>query len=380
MLDTELRLVSWRDGSTQAERLAAAALKLSGFEEIDPQSPLGGPDGAKDIVCSKGGVVWIGAVYFPVAPVRFPVIKKKFTNDVAGLRSGHGGIVFVTNQSLTPGQRKILVEVAEKSRKYADIVHLERLRALLDSPSGYGARLQFLKIPMSPEEQLSWFTESDSQIAIALTANTRELMSLKAMIQRMDVGQEAILRTIESVTNTNIATPDLLSTASFTRLDNYDGATDAISPELVLLFHRLTCFDLPARIVGKFRTSDVWLGSADGTLAKHVQPPDAQQVPALLSELCTQWRKEYSSLISVSAEKRLNSLAEFHAKFLVIHPFIDGNGRVARALLMQQCLDLFKRADMSLMDKGAKYYAALASADSGDTRPLASIFKPVVSG
>lgn len=161
MLDTELRLISWRDGSTQAERLAAAALKLSGFEEIDPQSPLGGPDGAKDIVCSKGGLIWIGAVYFPVAPVRFPAIKKKFSADLAGVRANHRGIVFVTNQSLTPGQRKTLVDIAAKSSKEADIVHLERLRALLDSPSGYGTRLQFLKIPMSQEEQLSWFAESD---------------------------------------------------------------------------------------------------------------------------------------------------------------------------------------------------------------------------
>lgn len=380
MLDTELRLISWRDGSTQAERLAAAALKLSGFEEIDPQSPLGGPDGAKDIVCSKGGLIWIGAVYFPVAPVRFPAIKKKFSADLAGLRANHRGIVFVTNQSLTPGQRKTLVDIAAKSRKEADIVHLERLRALLDSPSGYGTRLQFLKIPMSQEEQLSWFAESDSQVAVALNANTREILALKAMIQRMDVGQKALLRTMEIVTNTNVATPDLLSTASFTRTDRYEGATASMSPALILLFHRLTCFDLPARGVGKFRTSDVWLGTSDGAPAEHIQPPDAQKVPELLSDLCTKWRAGFTALSSASAEERLTTLANFHAKFLVIHPFFDGNGRVARALLMQQCLDLFERADMSLMDKGARYYAALASADRGDPKPLASIFKPIVRG
>ena len=80
--DTELRLSFWRDGSTNAERLAAASLRLSGYEEIDPQSPLGGPDGRKDILCTKGGLTWVGAVYFPNGPTRFSAIKKKFQADL----------------------------------------------------------------------------------------------------------------------------------------------------------------------------------------------------------------------------------------------------------------------------------------------------------
>jgi hypothetical protein len=86
--ETELRLSFWRDGSTQAERLAAAALRLSGYEEIDPQSPLGGPDGSKDILCRKGGLSWVAAVYFPTAPVRFTAIKKKFWSDLSGAPQG----------------------------------------------------------------------------------------------------------------------------------------------------------------------------------------------------------------------------------------------------------------------------------------------------
>jgi hypothetical protein len=152
MLDTELRLISWRDGSTQAERLAAAAMKLSGFEELDPQAPLGGPDGTKDIVCTKGGVRWIGAVYFPIGPVKFAAIKSKFKKDLAGVGTPYGGFAFVTNQSLSVGQRAALSQIASEAGKESVILHLERLRALLDSPSGYGTRIQFLKIPMNLEE------------------------------------------------------------------------------------------------------------------------------------------------------------------------------------------------------------------------------------
>lgn len=80
--DTELRLSNWRDGSTKAEQLSGAVLRLSGYEEIDPQCPLGGPDGKKDILCQKGGLNWIGAVYFPNSKVTFAAIKKKYQSDL----------------------------------------------------------------------------------------------------------------------------------------------------------------------------------------------------------------------------------------------------------------------------------------------------------
>ena len=67
------------------------------------------------------------------------------------------------------------------------------------------------------------------------------------------------------------------------------------------------------------------------------------------------------------------ALAEFHAALLSIHPFADGNGRVARGLLMQQALDLFGAIDLSLLDNGGEYRRALLTADSGNTRSLAAI-------
>lgn len=108
--DTELRLSFWREGQTKAERLAGAALRLSGFEEIDPQNPLGGPDGKKDLICQKGGLSWVAAVYFPTGPLSFARLKKKFQSDLLGASEEHPGFVFITNQTLSPGQRKILTE------------------------------------------------------------------------------------------------------------------------------------------------------------------------------------------------------------------------------------------------------------------------------
>jgi fido (protein-threonine AMPylation protein) len=376
--DTELRLSFWRDGSTKAERLAAAALRLSGYEEIDPQSPLGGPDGKKDILCRKGGLTWVGAVYFPIGPTRFSAIKKKYQSDLAGAPAGLEGFVFVTNQTLTPTQRKVLTDLARVVGKEVDILHLQQLVNLFDTASGYGVRIQYLGIPMSIEEQLSWSVDSDSQTAKALAANTRELLALRASVDRINTDQSQIIRTLGLALPTSAATPDLISVSSFRKSDGFPLVSAELSPALILLFHRLTCFDLPSRAVGQLRTNQVWLGNSDGRRATHVQPPPAEEVEGLLAALCDEWNAGYHGLRSHVS--KLQSVATFHARFLLVHPFLDGNGRVARAILMQQCLDLFGRADMTLMNKGADYYSALQVADSGDTAPLVALIDPVVRG
>ncbi len=375
--DTELRLSFWRDGSTKAERLAAAALRLSGYEQIDPQSPLGGPDGKKDILCTKGGLNWAGAVYFPIGPVRFAATKKKFQSDLGGVSPTFEGFVFVTNQTLSPGQRKSLTALATAARKEVDIVHLQQLQTLLDSPSGYGVRIQYLGIAMSIEEQLSWAVDSDSQTAKALSANTRELLALRASVERLGAGQTHILRTLGQTVPEAISTPDLISVSSFTRSDRFPSVTASLAPEMVLLFHRLTCFDLPARVIGRLRTREVWLGNREGRRATHVAPPPPGEVEGQLTTLCEEWRRSVPSLRTRG--QKLEAIAEFHAKFLQLHPFLDGNGRVARTIMMQQCLDLFGNADMSLMNKGAEYYAALQAADTGDINLLVAVLKPIVS-
>jgi fido (protein-threonine AMPylation protein) len=375
--DTELRLSFWRDGSTKAERLAAAALRLSGYEEIDPQSPLGGPDGKKDILCQKGGLVWVGAVYFPSGPARFTAVKKKFKSDLDGMPVAPTGFVFVTNQSLSPTQRSTLSNMVKVKGKEVDILHLQQLQNLFDSAPGYGVRIQYLGIEMNIEEQLSWAVDSDSQTAKALAAHTRELLALRSSVDRMRDGQSHIIKTLGQATAATVSTPDLISVSSFKKSDAFPAISANLSPELVLLFHRLTCFDLPSRAVGQFRTRDVWLGNLEGRIATHVQPPSPEQVADLLIALCEDWRKVYTGLRNQAL--KLDAVAKFHANFLLIHPFVDGNGRVARALLMQQCLDLFGKADMSLMGKGADYYSALQAADAKNYRPLVALLKPVVS-
>src|SRR5439155_11408097 len=116
-MTTESALRDWRYGQTQAERLVAAVLHLEGFEAVDPQHPLGGPDGLKDVLCRKDGLSWVAAAYFPTTPSTLRAIKSKFTDDFAGVASNNAqAFAFFVNQPLTVGERQQLQLLAGQTR------------------------------------------------------------------------------------------------------------------------------------------------------------------------------------------------------------------------------------------------------------------------
>jgi fido (protein-threonine AMPylation protein) len=101
------------------------------------------------------------------------------------------------------------------------------------------------------------------------------------------------------------------------------------------------------------------------------------EIPRSVQALCADWAAEIAGATDEAA--RLDAIARFHRSFLAIHPFLDGNGRTARALLLQQCVDTFGRADMSRLDRGLMYQAAITAADAGDLKPLAGVIAAVVA-
>jgi ribosomal protein L32 len=176
--ETWHRLRDWDKGQSESERLAARLLSIEGYEDIDPSHPLGGPDGGKDVLCKKDGRSCVVAVYFPRGQQEFRDTANKFDADLAKVKAqSAAGFVFFTNQELTLSERAKLEDSADSI--VADIYHLERIASCLDTPRGYGLRLEFLSIEMTKEEQVSFFNDRD-QVLYEIRDNVASLIEKRS--------------------------------------------------------------------------------------------------------------------------------------------------------------------------------------------------------
>lgn len=136
-------------------------------------------------------------------------------------------------------------------------------------------------------------------------------------------------------------------------------SSNTISEHLIRSLHALVINDINRDIAGQYRKVDVFI-----TGTEHVPPP-AIDVALKMGELITWCKKNYSKMYVV------DFAAELHHKFVHIHPFQDGNGRVGRLLmnvfLMQHGFPLV----IIQKNDRQKYYRVLAEADSGNYKPLA---------
>ena len=385
---TESQLREWRLGQPSAERLAAALLHLDGFENIDPQAPLGGPDGRKDILCNKSDTTYVAAAYFPTKDSTFSEIKKKFEHDIEGsISHNRRGFIFITNQHLGLTDRTVLEGAAGAKGKIAILYHRERIRGSLDSPAGYGVRLEFLKISMNESEQFAYFSSSEKRLEYALERHSREIQNLVRRIDFMREGQDFAMQTIYRVATRlgeNVPPPPNTKASEVTITQAMERGlplSASLSIPLLLFVHRLICTDMPFGMLGKLRDTTVWLGVAgtefqDATLV----PPLPEEVHGRLSTLLDDWNARVSDIAGLGDDAKFDALARFHYDFVWIHPFLDGNGRVARAILIQHCIDIFGQVDPSLLDRGTEYYSALRKADEGDFESLKKLIEKAVSG
>ena len=94
--------------------------------------------------------------------------------------------------------------------------------------------------------------------------------------------------------------------------------------------------------------------------------------PAEVANEMQELLQEYNKLQEVT----LAHLAEFHSRYEIIHPFQDGNGRVGRMVLLNQCLDADITPVIILDENKIKYYRCLSTAQNEhDYSPLIDFFE-----
>lgn len=137
---------------------------------------------------------------------------------------------------------------------------------------------------------------------------------------------------------------------------------EPITPLLLRQLQGILLEDIERVGVGCFRTENVAISGATH------QPPNFHDVPELVAAVCQHIGETNDQLHPIQLA------AWAHWAIARIHPFRDGNGRLAR--LVQDYVLLRKHyvpAPLRSEDRDGLYYEALDRADSGDGQPLLEI-------
>jgi len=76
----------------------------------------------------------------------------------------------------------------------------------------------------------------------------------------------------------------------------------------------------------------------------------------------------------------IDAIVSFHHRFLSLHPFLDGNGRVARFILSQQVAELLGVNKQIILEDKTPYFVALTKADNGSLSALKTMLTQAIYG
>lgn len=139
----------------------------------------------------------------------------------------------------------------------------------------------------------------------------------------------------------------------------------ALKEQDIMVLHQIIMKGIDGE-AGRFRTAEVRIAGADFI------PPPAYEVPHLIGKLVDWCSRDPDEL------RPIELAAILHHRFVWIHPFHDGNGRIARLLMnLELTRSGYPIAVILNVDRG-KYYDTLKKADKGDPTSLVNFVASAV--
>ncbi len=235
--------------------------------------------------------------------------------------------------------------------------------------------------------------KSERRLVVLMEQQLLQSGRMFSTVSMVTEQQEVLQRDFEEIKEqlTHLVTrgeePNLLSTAgsysavagalasgSVGGVQDAAPSSDHLSVEVLRRLHR-DLFPRGYEIAGELREIQVWVGPPGSSpdRARFVPPPP-EEVPNQLDALLRKWNAAFPKLKESSRTEQISAIAQFHHRFVSLHPFLDGNGALARVLLGMQVRDLMQRRPVDLPPSDPDYYSALQAADGGDLVPLTKYF------
>lgn len=183
---TDERIKSYLDtNQLHREQMCRAILSIDQrYTDVRPRHPRGGPDGGRDLeAIYREDQTAFGAVGFVNqandSNEQKKSIREKFASDLKSALSANSELdafVFFTNINLTIGEKESLIDTARASNiNHCEIFDRERIRISLDTPDGFSIRFQYLNIPLSEEEQASFFARWGDDIQQVISSGFKNI-------------------------------------------------------------------------------------------------------------------------------------------------------------------------------------------------------------
>lgn len=171
---------------------------------------------------------------------------------------------------------------------------------------------------------------ADTEALARLLLRAESVASSK--IEGLEVGGRRLLRA-EAAQALGDKANDVLAVEVLGNIDAMTWALQTVRPgdditmdTLLEVHHRLLHGTHLEEMGGKVRKAQNWIGGSNyNPCSAAFVPPPAENVCQLLDDLC--------SFCNTESLPAVTQAALAHAQFETIHPFVDGNGRIGRALI-----------------------------------------------